>query len=129
MKLDERFDVSPRKLEELLERICELSINPADIQESFVHGGGPGGQSVNKTANCVMLRYPLLSIVVRCQRERQRSVNRFLALRELVDRIEERARPSQSRRANEIRRRRRNKARSRKRSRAKHQPMSEPDDA
>lgn len=128
MKLDERFDVSPRKVEELLERIRELSIDPADIQESFVHGGGPGGQSVNKTANCVMLRYPLLSIVVRCQRERSRTVNRFLALRELVDRIEEKARPNQSRRAHEIRRRRRNKARSRKRSQAKHQPKSDSDE-
>lgn len=27
----------------------------ADLDEQFVRGSGPGGQSVNKTANCVVL--------------------------------------------------------------------------
>lgn len=30
-----------------------------DIEEQFVKGSGPGGQSVNKTVNCVVLRHKL----------------------------------------------------------------------
>ena len=127
MNLDERFDVRPEKVTELLCRIRELAIDPGEIEESFVRGGGPGGQKINKTASCVVLRYPKLDLVVRCQRERKRSVNRFLALRELVDKIEERLRPGTSKRAKEAERRKRNRARARRRSRAKHLPPASDD--
>lgn len=71
---------------ELLARIKRLGIDVKAIEETFVRGGGKGGQKVNKTANCVQLKYG--EIRVRCHRERRRTVNRFLALRELVDRVE-----------------------------------------
>lgn len=29
----------------------------SDLDESFVRGGGPGGQAVNKTSNCVVLKH------------------------------------------------------------------------
>jgi hypothetical protein len=88
MNLAGASGVSPGKVEALLERIRALGLNPALIQEQFVRGGGPGGQKINKTSNCVLLRYEPLGIVVRCQEDRHRSVNRFLALRELVDQVE-----------------------------------------
>ncbi len=119
MNINERFDVNPRKLEELLARIRALEIDPADIDETFVRGGGPGGQKINKTASCVVLRYAKLDLVVRCQRERKRTVNRFIALRDLVDRIEE-ARTGTSKRASDAERKRRNRSRARRRSKKKH---------
>lgn len=36
-----------------------LSIDPAEIEESFVRGSGPGGQNVNKVASAVQLRFNL----------------------------------------------------------------------
>ena len=120
MNLGERFDISPTKIEALVARMRALRIDPEAIEEQFVRGGGPGGQKINKTSSCVLLRYPPLDLVVRCQQDRRRSVNRFLALRELVDRIEMAVSPETSRRLREGERRRLSKARRRRRARAKH---------
>lgn len=104
MNLDQDFGVTPGKVSELRARMARLGIDPRDIEEAFVRGGGPGGQKINKTANCVVLRYAPLDLRVRCQRDRRRSVNRFLALRELVDRIEIAVSPETSERLREIER-------------------------
>ncbi len=117
MNLNERFDVSPGKVDELKARIARLAIDVAKIDEQFVRGSGPGGQKINKTSSCVVLRHG--GIVVRCQRDRRRSVNRFLALRELVDRIEMTVSPSTSARLAKGERRKASKARASRRARAK----------
>ncbi len=119
MNLNERFDVSSAKVEELKARIARLGINVSLIEESFARGGGKGGQKINKTANCVQLYYPPLDIRVRCQRERRRTINRFLALRELVDQIEMKVSPETSQRLQDFERIRRRKALRRARSAAK----------
>lgn len=36
-----------------------------DLEESIVKGSGPGGQSVNKTSNCVVLRHRPSGIVIK----------------------------------------------------------------
>ncbi len=78
--------VTPAKLDALRARIARLGIDLPAIQEKFVKGGGKGGQKINKTSNAVVLSY--LGFVVKVQWERSRELNRFLALRELVDRVE-----------------------------------------
>lgn len=77
--------VSPAKRRELTERMAALGIREADLEESFVLGSGRGGQKVNKTHNCVCLIHPGSGIVVRCSRDREREVNRYLARRALCD--------------------------------------------
>ncbi|HVA65541.1 MAG TPA: peptide chain release factor-like protein [Elusimicrobiota bacterium] len=89
----ENFGVTPAKLQEVLSRMRRLGVAPEAIDETFTRGGGPSGQKINKTSNCVRLAYAPLEINVRAQRERSRSLNHFLALRELVDRIEMRLPP------------------------------------
>lgn len=111
MRLNEDFGVAPGKLEELKGRIARLRIDLALVEERFSRGGGKGGQKVNKTSNRVQLSYPPLEIRVDCQRERKRSLNRFLALRELVDRVEMKISPETSERLAERRRVRKHKAR------------------
>jgi protein subunit release factor B len=120
MNLSEAFDISPGKVAALLARIRTLGIDPALIGEQFIRGGGPGGQKTNKTSNGVVLTYPPLELEVRCREDRRRSINRFLALRELVDRIEMRISPATSRRLGEIDKLRAKKAKAGRRSRAKH---------
>lgn len=127
MKLTEGFDVSSGKVAALLARIAALGIDPALIEEQFVRGGGPGGQKINKTSNCVVLRYPPLDLGVRCQQDRRRNVNRFLALRELVDQIEIRVSPGTSQRMKDVERRRRNKGRAGRRARARHRDATPPE--
>lgn len=111
MNLNENFPVTPSKMETLKKRIQDLRIDLSKIEESFTKGSGHGGQKINKTSNCVVLKYPSLNLVVKMQRERQRSLNRFLALRELVDQIEIEISPKTSVRLKEIEKLRKQKAR------------------
>ena len=111
MNFPEQSDITPQKTAALKERIVRLGVDISVIEEKFVRGGGKGGQKINKTANAVQLYYPPMDIAVRCQRERKRSLNRFLALRELIDRIEMRVSPETSERLRETERIRRRKHR------------------
>ncbi|HAH06398.1 MAG TPA: peptide chain release factor-like protein [Elusimicrobia bacterium] len=120
MKLTEDPGVRPEKLAALRERIARLRIDLAKVEETFTRGGGKGGQKINKTANRVVLRYQPLRLVVACQRERKRALNRFLALRELVDEIELRISPETSERLKEAARLRKRKARHAERASAKY---------
>ena len=62
-------------------------LDPAEVEEKFVRGAGPGGQKINKTSSTVVLRHWPTGLEVRCQRERSQSVNRLLAWVELADRL------------------------------------------
>jgi len=120
MKLNELPQISPAKITALKERIQRLKINLTDIEEQFIRGSGKGGQKINKTANCVRLNYSKLNIEVKTQKDRRRSINRFLALRELVDRIEMRVSPQTSQRLAEFEKLRRRTAKRRQRADAKY---------
>lgn len=121
MNLNERFDVSAGKLRALFETMSRLGVKASDIEEDFIRGGGRGGQKINKTANCVRLFYPPLDLSVRVQRERKRTVNRFLALRELVDQIEMKVSPETSEKLREIEKIRKRKSKRSGRSVKKYQ--------
>ena len=76
------------KAKALKEKMERLGIRESDIIERFVHSGGPGGQNVNKTSTCVYLKHVPTGIEVKCQRERSQALNRFLARRILINKIE-----------------------------------------
>jgi len=68
--------------------MARLGVREEDIIESFIRSQGPGGQNVNKTSSCVYLKHIPTGIEVKCQRERSQALNRFLARRILVNKIE-----------------------------------------
>ena len=80
--------VSAEKEKALLERMARLGVAESDLRETFVRSSGPGGQKVNKTSTCVQLVHVPTGLTVKCQRERSQAMNRFLARRLLLDRIE-----------------------------------------
>jgi peptide chain release factor len=91
-----------------------------DIVETFVRGSGPGGQKINKTASCVMLRHIPSGIVIRCQESRSQHRNRELARRILRERLDFAVRGEHSRLAMAANRERARKAVKRKKAVKKH---------
>jgi protein subunit release factor B len=108
------FPVSVAKADQLAERMRKLGIREEDLVESFIRSSGPGGQNVNKTSTAVMLVYKPTGLTVKCQEARSQGLNRFLARRLLLDRIEaERlgALSAERRRIEKIRRQKRKRSR------------------
>ena len=82
------FPISLEKEDQLALRMAALGVSEAEIEESFVRSGGHGGQNVNKTSTCVMLLHRPTGVQVKCQETRQQGLNRFIARRLLLDKIE-----------------------------------------
>jgi len=80
--------VSAEKEKKLAARMRELGVSENDFEESFVRSSGPGGQKVNKSSSCVQLVHLPTGLSVKCQKERSQNLNRYLARRQLLDKIE-----------------------------------------
>ncbi|MFH0798758.1 MAG: peptide chain release factor-like protein [Pseudomonadota bacterium] len=80
--------VSLSKQNDLNQRMKRLGISENDLREHFVRSSGAGGQNVNKVSTCVVLKHLPTGIKVKCQRERSQALNRFLARRILVEKLE-----------------------------------------
>jgi len=87
---------------ELLKKAEELKVFPWDITEQFVRGSGKGGQKINKTSSCVVLRHLPTGIEVRCQKHREQSKNRLSAYKLLILKIEDKVKGARSERAKKI---------------------------
>ena len=81
------FAVSPQKQQALLNRMAELGVLEEDLEERFVRSSGKGGQHLNKTSSAAQVRHLPTGIEARCGQERSQSLNRFLARRELLEKI------------------------------------------
>ena len=82
------FGVSPEKENALRQKMVRLGIREQDIVERFIRSKGPGGQNVNKTSTCVYLKHIPTGIEVKCQKERTQVLNRYIARKILVNKIE-----------------------------------------
>ncbi len=81
------FAVSEEKNRWLQDKMEALGVRETDLEEKFVRSSGRGGQHVNKTSTCVWLKHIPTGIEVKCMKDRSQSINRFLARRELLEKI------------------------------------------
>ncbi len=102
------IDFPPQLSEEVRRRLRELAVNPAEVEERFVRGTGPGGQKINKTSSTVWLRHRPSGLLIRCQAGRSQAANREWAWAELAARLERRVQEAAgaARSARELERRR-----------------------
>jgi protein subunit release factor B len=89
-------DAAPSREARLAARMASLKIREEDLEESFTHSGGPGGQNVNKTSTAVVLKHRPTGLQVRCEEERSQARNRVLARQLLLDKIAEQRRQTRA---------------------------------
>jgi len=107
-------------------------LNEDDLEESFVRGSGPGGQSINKTENNVQLLHKPTGIRVSCQDTRSLQLNRMYARRLIMQKLDKIENPGLSKeemkRAKQIERERRRRKKAKKRDMERKQKELQDDD-
>jgi protein subunit release factor B len=114
--------LTPATIAKIRELMVEASVFEEDLEESFILGGGPGGQKTNKTSNVVRLKHEPSGLNIRFGETRSREDNRWLARRALAEAILEKENKRKSARQQAAEKKRRQK---RRRSRRQKQRMLE----
>lgn len=112
--------LAPSTIAHIRELMARAFIVEDDLEESFILGGGPGGQKTNKTSNVVRLKHRKSDIQIRFGESRSREDNRWLARRALAETLLEREQDVKSAKRQLIEKKRRQK---RRRSRRQKQRM------
>ena len=108
------YGVTDEKANALHARMEACGISESDLDESFVRSGGPGGQHVNRTATCVVLKHNPSGKQIKMQQARSQGLNRYYARKRLCELMEGGGKEEQA--AEKIRKQ---KARRKRRSRRK----------
>jgi peptide chain release factor len=73
-----------------------LTLNDAELEETFSRASGPGGQNVNKVSTRVTLRHLPTNITVTVQDSRHQAQNRQLARERLLTALQQRERQAKA---------------------------------
>ena len=73
---------------DITNRMKQVGVDEAELEETFARSSGPGGQHVNKVSTAVTLRHLPTGVSVTVQDSRSQAVNRKLARERLLDAIE-----------------------------------------
>ncbi|MCL1919662.1 MAG: peptide chain release factor-like protein [Kiritimatiellaeota bacterium] len=111
--------MAPETIEKIKQLMTSASVFEEDLDESFILGSGPGGQKVNKTSSTVRLYHEPSKLTVKYGQTRSREMNRWLARRELAEKILEKEQSALSKRRQEQERVRRQKRRRSRRQKAR----------
>jgi len=103
-----------------------FQLDERDLQEIFIKGHGPGGQSVNKTSNCVLLKHIPTGTQVKCHDTRFLQENRRIARKRLSENLDELVNGFEgSARQIQIEKKRKRKAKQRYRSKVKQERLAD----
>lgn len=108
------FPVTPKKKQELFNRMSQLGILESAIRETFVKSSGSGGQKVNKSSSAVAIKFKIINheelnldkkneallgaintgkdvinwIEIKCSKSRSQGLNRYYARVILCEKLE-----------------------------------------
>ncbi len=108
-----------KKIDALEKKMADLGIKKEDIKEKFIKASGRGGQKVNKTSSAVFVSHEKTGLSVKVGKHRSQHLNRFLALRSLVEKIEAKMTGQNDRETEKVEKIRKQKQRRKKRTQAK----------
>lgn len=108
-----------KKIEALEKKMADLGIKKEEIKEKFIKASGRGGQKVNKTSSAVFVSHEKTGLSVKVGKHRSQHLNRFLALRSLVEKIEAKMTGQNDRETKKVEKIRKQKQRRKKRTQAK----------
>lgn len=109
------FGVTEKKQSDLMQRMEQCGLLEKNIEEAFVRSGGAGGQRVNKTSTCVLLKHIPTGLSVKMQKSRTQMLNRYYARKQMCQLLENEQLGSQSPQARKIAKTRKQKDRARRR--------------
>ena len=104
------------KIRALEKKMDHLGIHKKDIREKFIKSSGRGGQKVNKSSSAVFLIHLPTQVSVKFGKHRSQHLNRFMALRCLVEKIEQQKSGMPDAKAQKLARLKKQKQRRRKKS-------------
>ena len=116
----------PKKIKALEMKMAALGIQRQDLEEKFVKSSGRGGQKVNKTSSAVFIRHGPTGLTAKVGKHRSQHLNRFLALRQLVETIEIHKTGRAVKKDQKLEKLRKQKARRKRKSRKKHRSAQVP---
>jgi peptide chain release factor len=108
-----------KKWDDLLALMASLGILESDLFEKFILGSGKGGQHLQKTSSCVYLRHIPTGLEVKCQKERERDTNRYVARKMLLEAYREKILKEKTEKKNLLEKIRRQKRRRTRRTQKK----------
>ena len=82
------MSMSKEKEEAIKKLMVKLGLLEDDLIEKFILGSGRGGQNLQKTSSCVYLKHEPSGIEVKCQHDRSREMNRWIARRLLCEKYQ-----------------------------------------
>ena len=114
--------ISDRKIEQIKKELERLEIQEKDLQEKFILSSGKGGQKANKTHACVQLTHLPSKIQIKCEKERDRHSNRWLARRKLCEIYQKEVLKEKTDKDKALEKKRKQKKRRQRKSQLKHDP-------
>lgn len=108
-----------KKWQQLHVQMFSLGIREDDLIEKFILGSGSGGQKINKTSSCVWLKHIPSGMMIKCQKERSREMNRYIARKRLCEKLDMRQNKEKSAKEQLIAKIRRQKRRRSKKAKEK----------
>jgi protein subunit release factor B len=109
----------------IIRKFSKFTIDPKDIVTRLSYGSGPGGQSVNKSENCVNMIHVPTGLWVKVHQSRDLEVNKHIAIKRLTEKVEHKMMGSESKISKRIEKIKKNKARRKKKYESKHLNQSQ----